>query len=69
MHQVLKQHQEEIKVRDEELQKIKEQNAQLIKDKERITEEHIQEMYLTNLHLHQRTTILEGTLQKIDTLL
>ena len=67
--QVLEQHQGEIKEKDEELQQVKEQNAQLIREKDRITQEHIQEMYLTNLHLHQRTTTLEGALQMVETLL
>ena len=30
---------------------------------------HIQEMYITNLHLHQRTTTLENALQRVETLL
>ena len=62
MQHILEHHQKEIKVREEELQRVREQNDQLIKEKEMITQEHIQEMYLTNLHLHQRTTTLEGTL-------
>ena len=38
MQQVLTQHQEEIRIREEELQEIKAQNEQLVKEKERITQ-------------------------------
>ena len=35
----------------------------------RITQEHIQDLYMTNLNLHRRSTDLEAALQKAETLL
>ena len=46
--------------RDEaEIQRLKGENDKLVKEKDRITQEHIQESYLTNLNLHRRTVDLE----------
>ena len=42
MQHILENHQKEIKEREEELQRVREQNDQLIKEKEMITQEHIQ---------------------------
>ena len=49
MHQANEQYEEQIRIRDEELRIIKAHNEQLVKEKECITQEHIQEAYLTNL--------------------
>lgn len=65
---MLTQHQAEIQVREEELRNIKAQNEQLIKEKERITQDHIQEAYQTNMNLHRRTAQLEKALQEAETL-
>ena len=65
---MLTQHQEEIRIREEELWNIKAQNEQLVKEKERITQEHIQEAYQTNMNLHRRTAELEKALQEAETL-
>ena len=51
------------------MQKIKEHNDKLIKEKEHITQQHIQEAYQTNMSLHQRTMELEKALQEAKTLL
>ena len=69
MRQTLKQHQEEIRVKDEELQELKAHNDKLIKEKEHITQEHIQESYVTNLNLHRWTVDLERALQHAEALL
>ena len=42
-----------------EIQRLREENDKLVKEKERITQAHIQESYLTNLNLHRRTVDLE----------
>lgn len=68
MHQANQQYQEEIRIREEELRIVKAHNEQLIKEKEWITQEHIQQAYLTNLSLHQRTTQLEKALQEAENL-
>ena len=54
---------------EKEIQRLRQENDKLVKDKERITQEHIQESYLTNLNLHRRTVELEQTLQKTEALL
>ena len=41
----------------------------MVKEKDRITQEHIQESYLTNLNLHRWTTDLEWALQHTEALL
>ena len=68
MQQALTQHQVEIQVREEDLRNIKAQNEQLIKEKERLTQEHIQEAYQTNMDLHRRTAHLEKALQEAEAL-
>ena len=45
-----------------EIQRLREENDRLVKEKNRITQEHIQESYLTNLNLHRRTVDLEQEL-------
>ena len=62
-------YQEQQQAKEAKIQELWKQNDKLVKEKDRITQEHIQEMYLTNLHMHQRTTTLEGTLQRAETLL
>ena len=69
MQQILMQHQEEIRLRDEQLQNIKHHNDKLIQEKEQLTTTHIQEAYQTNLSLHRRTNELEKALQEAETLL
>ena len=69
MQQVLTQHQEEIRLRDEELRSVKQYNDKLIKEKEQITQAHIQDAYQTNMSLHRRTAELEKALQEAETLL
>ena len=66
MHQAKEQYEAQIRIRDEELTTIKAHNEQLVKEKECITNEHIQEAYLTNLNLHQRTTDLEKALHDAE---
>ena len=66
MHQANEQYQEEIRIREEEIRIVKAHNEQLVKEKECITKEHIQEAYLTNLNLHQRTTDLEKALHDAE---
>ena len=44
-------------------------NRKDLKDKEQITQQHIQEAYQTNMSLHRRIMKLEATLQKAETLL
>lgn len=48
---------------------LREENDKLVKEKDRITQEHIQESYLTNLNLHRWTTELERALHKAEALL
>ena len=52
-----------------EIQRLRDENDKLVKEKDRITQEHIQESYLTNLNLHRRTVELEQALQKTEALL
>ena len=52
-----------------EIQRLREENDKLVKEKDRITQEHIQETYLTNLNLHWRTTDLEQALHQTEALL
>ena len=59
MQKTFAQHQEEIRLRDEELQKVKSHNGKLIKEKDHITQQHIQESYVTNLNLHRWIVELE----------
>ena len=59
----------EIEAREEELKRVKEQNAKLIRDREQITQQHIQEAYQTNMSLHRYTIELETTFQRSETLL
>ena len=51
------------------MQKIKDEKEELIREKERITQEHHQEAYQTNMHLHRRSMQLEGALQNAERLL
>ena len=48
---------------------MREENDKLVKEKDRVTQEHIQETYLTNLNLHQRTIDLERALHQAEALL
>ena len=41
----------------------------MLKEKDKITQEHIQEAYLANLNLHRRTTELEEALHRAEMLL
>lgn len=51
------------------MQKLQHEKEELIREKERITQEHLQEAYNTNMHLHRRTTRLEGAFQSAERLL
>ena len=51
------------------MQKIKKHNDKLIKEKEHITQQHVQEAYQTNMSLHRRTVELEKAFQEAETLL
>ena len=68
LRQAIQQHQEEMRVRDEELRIIKAQNDQLIRDKELITQQHIQEAYETNMSLHRRNAELQKALHEAEAL-
>ena len=53
-------HLREIEAKEEELKQLNEKNAKLIRDKEHITHQHIQEAYQMNMSLHCHT--METTL-------
>ena len=69
LRQAQENHQKEQEAKEAEIQGIKYQNEELIKEKDRITQEHIQEAYIINLNLHHRTTKLEADLQSAKSLL
>ena len=56
LQQAQEDHQKEKEARDTELQKIRGMNEELIRDKDRIMQQHIQEAYQANMHLHARST-------------
>ena len=68
-HQAHMEYQEQLQAKEAEIQELRKQNDKLVNEKDRITQEHIQETYLTNLNLHRRTTDLEQALHKAETLL
>ena len=69
LHQAQVEYQEHQQAKEAEIQELRQQNDKLVKEKDRITQQHIQEAYLTNLNLHRRTTELEQALHKAETLL
>ena len=69
LHQAQAEYQEHQQAKDAKIQELRQQNDKLVKEKDRITQEHIQEAYLTNLNLHHRTIELEQALHKAETLL
>ena len=69
LRQAQENHQKEQEAKEAEIQRIKYQNEELIKKKDKITQEHIQEAYITNLNLHRQTIWLEATLQSTKSLL
>ena len=69
LQQAQEDHQKEQQAREAEIQRLQQQNEELVKEKDRIMQDHIQEAYLTNLNLHRRSTELEAALQRAETLL
>ena len=69
LQQAKEEHHMEKEAQEVEIQKIKAHNEELIRDKERITQDHLKEAYRTNLHLHRRSTQLEDALQGAERLI
>ena len=62
-------HEREKEADEVEKQKLQQEKEDLIKEKDRITQQHIQKAYQTNLQLHRRMMQLESAFQNAKWLL